>query len=266
MNVSADGFESLDQMATTSCDPKNCSACATLVKFKATPISKPQQCPDSTISVNVLDLAKNDTPANLAIDLVYHTGDSCNLNAFYKNHTYISQKDAGRYVVEDQLSALTLVSCQEKCRKHKGCFFISYSKLEQKCQLIGKPNGTFEYNPRQNLSFGPVYCPRGNDTAPSVCKHSTSDCLTSTLVIADGVDSLEDHVVNQNGMYTVSLSAPGYKPSHEKLEFNCTPGNCHNCSQVHALNMEQVFCEETHFEVIFITKYFFLPNITQRWL
>ena len=64
MNVSADGFEALDQMTTTSCDPRNCSACANLVKFKATPITEPQECPDSTLSVGVLDLAKNDTPAH----------------------------------------------------------------------------------------------------------------------------------------------------------------------------------------------------------
>ena len=89
----------------------------------------------------------------------------------------------------------------------------------------------------------------GEDPAPAVCKKSTSDCLTSTVLLADGVDSLDDHVINQNGMYTVSLSAEGYKPTVERLEFNCTPGNCENCSQVHKLNMEQVFCEETHFEV-----------------
>ena len=152
MNVSADGFESLDQMATTSCNPRNCSACATLVKFKATPITEPQECPASTLSVSVLDLAKNDTPANIAIDLFYHTG--------------------------------------------------------------GLP-----------------------------------------LVIADGVDSLEDHVINQNGIYEVSLSAPGYKPTQEWLVFNCTPENCHNCSQVHTLNMEQIFCDETHFEVTFISHF-----------
>ena len=258
VNVSADGFESLDQMATTSCDPKNCSACTTLVKFKATPIAEPPVCPDSTLSVSVLDLAKNDTPANLEIDLVYHTGDLCDLESFYKNDIYISSTDHQKYNIE-YTSAPTLASFQEKCRKHKDCFFVSYSKPLEEGYMIRKPNGSFEFrdysDPQLNLTFGPVYCPRGNDSAPAVCKDPRSNCFPSSLVIADGVDSLEDHVVNQNGIYTVSLSAPGYKPTQEKLEFNCTPENCQNCSQVHTLNMEQVFCEETHFEVILISHF-----------
>ena len=262
MNVSAVGYESLDQMTTTSCDPKNCSACATLVKFKTTPITEPQECPDSTLSVSVLDLAKNDTPSNLAIDLIYHAGDSCDLDTFYKKDVYLSANDLVRYHIQS-LKEPTLEAVQEKCRKHKECFFVIFSKLYKFGRLFRKPNGTFEfldYSDRQiDLTFGPVYCPRGNDSAPAVCKESTSNCLSSSLVIADGVDSLEDHVVNQNGIYTVSLSAPGYKPTHERLEFNCTPENCRNCSQVHTLNMEQVFCEETHFEVISISHFHISP-------
>ena len=249
VNVSADGFESLEQMASTSCDPKNCSACATLVKFKATPISEPQECPDSTLSVSVLDVAKNDTPANLAIDLLYHTGESCNLDLFYtKDNT---MPDPGVYSFATS-SAPSLAACQEHCRRHEECFFIAYLIEYENCYHLKKPNGTFGklWNfGNTNTTFGPVYCPRGDDPAPAVCKKSTSDCLTSTVLLADGVDSLDDHVINQNGMYTVSLSAEGYKPTVERLEFNCTPGNCENCSQVHKLNMEQVFCEETHFEV-----------------
>ena len=258
VNVSADGFESLDQMASTSCDPKNCSACATLVKFKATPITEPPVCPDSTLSVSVLDLAKNDTPANLEIDLVHHTGDLCDLETFYKNDVYLSNTDHSKYAIQ-YTTAATLASFQEKCRKHKDCFYVCYSKPRGEGWMIRKPNGSFDFedynDPQLNLTFGPVYCPRGNDSAPAVCKDPKSNCFPSSLVIADGVDSLEDHVVNQNGIYTVSLSAPGYIPTQERLVFNCTPENCHNCSQVHTLNMEQVFCDETHFEVTFISHF-----------
>ena len=251
MNVSADGFEALDQMATTSCDPRNCSACASLVKFKATPITEPQECPDSTLSVSVLDLAKNDTPDNIAIDLVYHTGDLCDLDTFYKKDIFPS---GTKYDIGDLSASMTLASLQEQCRKHKDCFYVTYSKQMKKGYMTRKlfANETFEFTEQHGfgLVFGPVYCPRGNDSAPSVCKDSTSNCFSSELVIADGVDSLDEHVINQNGIYTVNLSAPGYKPTQERLVFNCTPENCHNCSQVHTLNMEQVFCKETHFDVV----------------
>jgi hypothetical protein len=157
VNVTSEGMESMEKMATTDCDRKNCSACATVVKLLLNPITKPQACPNSTLSLSVIDLASQTSPPNMAITLVFSEGPSNDLE--------------------------------------------------------------------------------GNWTPGK------------TFVVADKGPSLKNHIIHQNGLYNIYLSAPGYEDTYKEVKFNCTPGSCQNCSQTYNLNMAQVFCEETHFDV-----------------
>ena len=153
IKVTVDGMESLEKMVNTKCDQMNCSACATVVLFHLTTTTKLIECPDSTLSLSVLDISSSNPPPGLAITV---------------SHCVMSE--------------------------------------------------TLGY------------------------------CVTGQVVV-EGVPTLVNRTIDQDGEYCIDLTAPGYDSTHTDILFNCTPENCQNCSQSHALSLTQVFCDETQFEV-----------------
>ena len=57
-------------------------------------------------------------------------------------------------------------------------------------------------------------------------------------------------MILQNGFYSISLSAPGYSALSHTFLFNCSQSDCSSCSQEHAFNLSQIFCEDTYFEIV----------------
>ena len=57
-------------------------------------------------------------------------------------------------------------------------------------------------------------------------------------------------MILQNGFYSIRLSAPGYSALSHTFLFNCSRSNCSNCPQAHALNLSQIFCEDTYFKIV----------------
>ena len=77
-----------------------------------------------------------------------------------------------------------------------------------------------------------------------------SDDMSIGLLVEDRISSLAKLDIDQNGLYSITISAPGYQTTTKNVEFNCSVVNCSNCSQSLTVDLKQVFCENTFFEIV----------------
>ena len=279
VKVTPDDTESLEKMVTTSCDPNNCTACAALVKFFPTPIEHPEPCPNTTLSVNVVDSISNSAPANLTISVHETSPPNCDCDSQPTSLLYFDclYKPLWHMLCMNGIAVSTLLvdkvsSLSNHIIKQNGKYKISVSSPGfRSTHTIVEFNCTQE-NCRNcsqtlNLNLTQIFCEATQfkvsvSSEGSAIEEATVSMLTQrSKNNADGSTTMQYvqkyqkltssagiayFPVSGNTKSKIKIFKEGYLPFEEDVDVFCNLGvPCSRCNPSLLVGIKEQFCNST---------------------